>query len=221
MRISTVYQNYRNQNNYSMPKTRNVCFGSSPLGKMGRHLRTEDKTLFDTLGEYLKRITYSPDRKNLTILNIGCGMGYGTEGLAHYFEDAAPDLKVYGIDPAFTIERAPLRYGHLGEKVKFFQCYLQDALEIEPALRNNADFIMVRHPDINIDTSLWFDTVEKSHDNLRNNGLMVFTTWEKGEMDTIRGFAKNKGYNIAIDEKNCLNYGLDNYIMVLQKTNPN
>lgn len=187
-----------------------------------------EEHFFCTLSEYIGRIKYAPDRNNLTILNVGCGSSYGTEGLAGYFSNLASNFKIYGIDPDpfnISIKQAKSHYENTGEQVKFIKGHLWDVLAEEPLLKNNADIVLIRHPDINISNGgyklSWFNTFVDGYDNVRKNGLMIFTTWEKEEMDTIRNFLNSKGLNMVVDEKNCLNNGIDNYIMILKKTNSN
>lgn len=222
MRINPICQNYRNQNNYSNKQQKTVCFGSSPVTKIERHLSIVDEVLLNVLRNHLGEIKYNPPRPNLQIINIGCGtMGYGTEGMTRYFETCASDYKIYGIDPYADLGSAANRYGHLGDRIKFIQGYLQDALISEPHLKENVDVAIVRHPDIHVDTSSWFATFEDAYDNLREKGLMVFTTYNDAEMSTIKGFAQRRNYNIVAEHMtDSLEDEMDGCVMVLQKTNP-
>lgn len=211
--------------NKTQIKKSDVCFKSFPFSTKEIYAYDLDGSFFNTLVKYIQKAKFIPSRDKLTVLNVGCGTGDGTLGLISYFGRSDfgktnNNVDVYGIDPWATHIQGAIKYYDktLGQNAKFINGYLNDALKQNPHLKNNADVILVRHPDIFVSgQQCWLETIEDSFKNIRKDGLMVITTWDKDEMDIIKNFVKSKEYKIVVDEPNQLNYGADNYILIAQK----
>lgn len=150
----SFYPNLSVQNKSQTKKKDATSFGSFPFATEKIAAFSTDRLFFNTLVEYIRKSKYIPTRDELVVLNIGCGRGDGTQALASYFGkknfgEISNNVNVYGIDPRTKhIEDARNRYKNLGQQVKFIDGYLGDAIEEEPKIKNNADIVLIKHPNI-------------------------------------------------------------------------
>lgn len=73
--------------------------------KSGKNFRVTH--LFGTFETCLHQPIMDLAKRTKTLINIGCGSGYYTNGLAHYYKDSRPDMTVSGYDIDNTqIDRA-------------------------------------------------------------------------------------------------------------------
>jgi len=212
---------YRHQSpSYNIEEIRELVFSDSaqpPLPGFAeivqQELEVEDeKDRFRLMLEfYLPQADYSLS-ENPRILDLGCGTCELGSELTSYFGDENPEFdcnpaSLVGVDSdRDSIDRAKEFYSDpvnvescrslLAPNYRFLH---QDAREIGDVFDEDFDVIAAQHPHVHSDP--WDEIFAESKDLIKDEGILLCTTFYERELVTVAEEVQDAGYEIQLNSE--------------------
>jgi len=205
----------------------------------------ERRAFWKMLETFIPQLEYSIPEKP-KILDLGCGVCYEGLVLSAYFGGKpygynSENVLIVGIDiDKKEIERAKREYERLDTKtmkwvpMPNFKFICGDARNLKELINadqdlkelvsDGFDIVVVRHPNIAENSQIWEDILRKAYDLMKQDGLLIATSYIDFEHRMLESLLMKIGYEILINKENPYSIPTkykevirDNYVLFAKK----
>lgn len=137
--------------------------------------------------------------KEITLLNVGCGICLEANVLYDHFKTGDNSVKLVGIDMhAEAIEYAQQQYASFGENM-IFVC--GDARELDWFVQDTVNIVVMSHPEIVYSNGNWRKIVDNARNIHVKGRLLLNTFYFEPEMDAMHKLIE-EDYEIIFKGRN-------------------